>query len=134
MFRRASSVLAAVLLGSAVPARAEPVRLPNGTEIKEVNFERHVASLLGKMGCNSGACHGSFQGKGGLYLSLFGYAPGKDYLALTRDGLGRRINRTDPDHSLLLLKPTAQVPHEAGLRFTTHSWHYRLLRDWLAQC
>src|SRR5260370_12242284 len=114
MFRRASSVLAAVLLGSAVPARAEPVRLPNGTEIKEVNFERHVASLLGKMGCNSGACHGSFQGKGGLYLSLFGYAPEKDYLALTRDGMGRRVNVEEPDHSLVLLQATGPASHRAG--------------------
>lgn len=54
-----------------------------------VDFERNVQGLLGRMGCNTGSCHGSFQGKGGLYLSLFGYSPEKDYLALTRDSMGR---------------------------------------------
>src|SRR5262249_36188533 len=80
-----------------------------------------------------GACHGSFQGKGGLYLSLFGYSAQNDYAALTRDGLGRRVNFADPDRSLLLLKPTAQLPHEGGRRFPNDSWQYHLLRAWIAQ-
>src|SRR5437879_4802612 len=92
------------------PAHAGPVRLPNGTTLKKVDFDRHVVSLLGRMGCNSGACHGSFQGKGGMYLSLFGYSPEKDYIALSRDGLGRRLNLADPDRSLILLKPSLQEP------------------------
>jgi hypothetical protein len=121
------------LCALAAPARAEPVRLPDGTEIKEINFERHVASLLGKMGCNSGACHGSFQGKGGLYLSLFGYSPEKDYLALTRDALGRRVNIADPDRSLMLLKASAQVEHGGGKRFDKNSYAYRTLRVWIAE-
>jgi hypothetical protein len=131
-FRLLGCVLAVSLLGSAAPVRAEPVRLPNGTEITEVNFERHVASLLGKMGCNSGACHGSFQGKGGLYLSLFGYAPEKDYLAFTRDGMGRRINVEEPDRSLMLLKATGQVSHGGGKRFDKNSYAHRVIREWIA--
>src|SRR5467141_3751794 len=83
------------------PAFAAPVRLPNGATLREVDFDRHVASLLGRTGCNSGACHGSFQGKGGLYLSLFGYSAENDYAALTRDGMGRRVDVADPDKSLL---------------------------------
>src|SRR5262245_55358212 len=109
------------------------VVLPNGATLREVNFERHVAPLLGRHGCNTGACHGSFQGKGGLYLSLFGYSAQNDYAALTRDGLGRRVNFADPDRSLLLLKPTAQLPHEGGRRFPKESWQYHLLRAWIAQ-
>jgi len=131
-----SALVCALVVHCAVltsPAHAAPVRLPNGTGLREVDFDRHVVSLLGRMGCNSGACHGSFQGKGGLYLSLFGYSPAKDYLAVTRDGLGRRINRSDPDHSLLLLKPTAQVPHEGGVRFSRDSWQYQVLREWIVQ-
>jgi hypothetical protein len=112
---------------------AEPVTLPNGTTLRDVNFERHIAPLLGRHGCNTGACHGSFQGKGGLYLSLFGYSAEKDYAALTRDGMGRRVNLGDPERSLLLLKPTTQLPHEGGRRFTKDSWQYRLLREWIAQ-
>src|SRR4051794_16396067 len=97
--------LIAVVALAAPAARAEAVRLPGGAELREVDFERHVAPLLVRSGCSAGACHGSFQGKGGLRLSLFGHAPEKDYLALTRDGLGRRIDPADPDRSLLLLKP-----------------------------
>jgi Protein of unknown function (DUF1553)/Protein of unknown function (DUF1549) len=130
---RVSLVLTAVaLLGWTAPACAQSVSLPNGTVLKEVSFERHVAGLLGKMGCNSGACHGSFQGKGGLYLSLFGHAPAKDYRALTRDGMGRRVNVAEPDSSLLLLKATAQVSHGGGKRFDKDSWPYHVVREWIA--
>jgi hypothetical protein len=116
-----------------VTAGAEPVELPNGTTLRQVNFERHVASLFGPLGCNAGACHGSFQGKGGFRLSLFGHAPELDFTALTREGLGRRVNVAEPDASLLLLKPTGQVPHEGGQRFTRGSWPYQVLREWIAQ-
>jgi hypothetical protein len=120
------------LLGLTPAGRAESVRLPDGSQVPEVDFERHVASLLGTMGCNSGACHGSFQGKGGFRLSLFGYAPDQDFLALTREGQGRRVDTTDPDRSLLLLKATAQVPHGGGRRFGRDSWQYRVIREWIA--
>jgi hypothetical protein len=115
--------VAAVLI-ALVPASA---RAADG-----VDFERHVVGLLGKSGCSAGACHGSFQGKGGLRLSLFGYEPEKDYLALTRGGGGRRVNAAEPDKSLVLLKATGQVPHGGGKRFAADSWQARALRDWIA--
>jgi hypothetical protein len=121
-----------LLVAETAGLRAAPVVLPSGAALPEVNFERHVAPLLGRLGCNSGACHGSFQGKGGLRLSLFGHSPEKDYAALTHDSMGRRINLADPDQSLLLLKPTAQIPHEGGQRFAKNSWQYQLLREWIA--
>ena len=123
----------AVVLVAAATAQPAPVPLPNGRTVTEVDFERHVEPLLGRHGCNAGSCHGSFQGKGGFRLSLFNHDPGRDYLALTRDGMGRRVNLNDPDRSLLLLKPTAQVAHEGGRRFVPNSWQHRLLRAWIAQ-
>jgi hypothetical protein len=116
------------LLAASVPVK-ETSR-PGGSGQK-VDFERHIMGLFGRMGCNSGSCHGSFQGRGGFRLSLFGYDPEKDYLALTRDSLGRRISPADPDGSLLLLKPTGRVEHGGGLRFGIDSWQYQLLRDWI---
>src|SRR5262245_66085543 len=89
-------------------ARADVV-MPNGGKVEKVDFERHVMGLFGKMGCNAGSCHGSFQGKGGFRLSLFGYDPEIDFAAVTRDGGGRRVNKSDPDRSLILLKATGQV-------------------------
>jgi len=124
--------LTAIALGaSAVPARAEAILLPDQGKIEQVDFERHVMGLFGRMGCNLGGCHGSFQGKGGLRLSLFGYDPAMDYAAITRESLGRRINPVDPDRSLLLLKATGQTEHGGGRRFGTDSWAYKVLREWI---
>ncbi len=121
------------LLMLAFPAVAGPVGLPNGQEVKQVDFERHVQALLGRQGCNAGACHGSFQGKGGMVLSLFGYSAEKDYLAFTREAQGRRLSPANPDHSLMLLKASGQVPHGGDMRFGKDSWQYRLIREWIAR-
>src|SRR5262249_46728584 len=48
------------------------------------SFRNHVIPVLTKAGCNSGACHGALAGKGGMKLSLRGYAPADDYFVLTR--------------------------------------------------
>jgi hypothetical protein len=64
-------VVAAVGLLAMLGARpscggeVEPVRLPDGSALTTVEFDRHVASLFGRLGCNAGSCHGSFQGRGG---------------------------------------------------------------------
>src|SRR4051794_2158628 len=113
------------------PPAANPVKLPNGTELAEVDFDRHVVSLLGRLGCNAGSCHGSFQGRGGLNLSLFGHDPAHDYEALTRGAMGRRVSPLNPDNSLVLLKPTGLVPHEGGRRFAPDSWEYQVIRKWI---
>jgi hypothetical protein len=113
------------------PGRAAP-SLPGNVTPKRVDFERHVMGLLGRAGCNAGSCHGSFQGRGGFRLSLFGHEPADDYQALARDALGRRVNPLDPDGSLLLLKATGQVGHGGGVRFGKETWQYALLREWIA--
>jgi len=112
---------------------AAPVTLPDGSKIEKVDFERHVQGLLGRLGCNSGACHGSFQGKGGLYLSLFGYSPEKDFISFTRDYMGRRISVGSPDESLILVKASGQAPHGGGKRIDKGSWQYNVIREWIAQ-
>src|SRR5947207_1498828 len=106
---------------AATPARAA-VPIPGQVSLETVDFERHVMGLFSKAGCNNGSCHGSFQGKGGFRLSLFGYDPAKDFAALTGDVMGRRIDAVEPDKSLLLLKATGRVPHEGGVRVTPDSW------------
>jgi hypothetical protein len=125
-------LLSGLILLLAGPAAAADVRLPNQTELKQVDFERHVMGLFSRMGCNNGSCHGSFQGRGSFRLSLFGYDPAKDFGALTRDALGRRIDRINPDRSEMLLKATAQIPHEGGQRFARNSWQYDVFRAWIA--
>ncbi|MFM8707426.1 MAG: hypothetical protein ACKOHK_04915, partial [Planctomycetia bacterium] len=56
------------------------------------SFELDVMPILSKAGCNGGGCHGAIAGKAGFRLSLFGYDPKSDYLTITRDARGRRID------------------------------------------
>lgn len=129
----ARRILYSLLAGLALPSvgGAAEIRLPTGGTLKAVDFERHIMGLLSKVGCNLGSCHGSFQGKGGFRLSLFGYEPALDYANLTRDTGGRRINTQKPDQSLLLLKATGQLPHEGGMRFGKEGWVYNVFREWI---
>jgi hypothetical protein len=132
---RWGAVLAAatLVLLAASSVRAADIKLPDGSVVSKVDFERHLMGVFGRMGCNSGSCHGSFQGKGGFRLSLFAYDPAMDFNAITREANGRRINREDPDSSLLLLKATGQVEHGGLKRFSKDSWAYQLLREWIVQ-
>src|SRR5262249_49766272 len=98
-----------------------------------VDFAAQVVPALSKAGCNAGACHGTPSGKNGFRLSLRGYLPDQDYLSLTRDAQGRRLDRVRPEASLILLKGTGTIPHEGGRRFTPGSYLYRLVRDWIAE-
>ncbi len=115
---------------SPLTSRAD-VQLPSGETLKKVDFERHIMGLLSKSGCNNGSCHGSFQGKNGFRLSLFGLEPEKDFKALTREQLGRRINIGDPDSSLLLQKAAGLTGHDGGARFSKDSWQYAVFKEWI---
>ena len=64
----------------------------NGGDYK-VSFVQDVMPTISKLGCNAGTCHGSAQGKNGFKLSLRGYDPVFDHLALTDDLSARRFNR-----------------------------------------
>ncbi|MFM2095716.1 MAG: hypothetical protein RIS70_2840, partial [Planctomycetota bacterium] len=102
------------------------------SETSEVpDFQRHVSPLLGRLGCNGRACHGSFQGRGGFRLSLFGYDFTADHEALT-GGETPRVNREQVDESLMLRKPLNGDLHEGGQRFSSGQWQHHLLRRWVA--
>lgn len=107
------------------------VCIQNLANAGEISFRNDVMAVLSKAGCNRGVCHGNLNGKGGFKLSLRGEDPKFDFESLTRDQAGRRANPLDPDRSLLLLKPTMQVPHEGGRRFTDEMPEYRVLRSWI---
>lgn len=95
------------------------------------NFQRHVVTLLGRLGCNGRACHGSFQGRGGFRLSMFGFAFDEDHRALLA-GNPLRVNVDSPADSLVLCKPTDADGHEGGKRYDRDGWEYRVLRAWIA--
>src|SRR5207249_9373124 len=105
-----------------VPIEVRGFAQGGGTARRVVpRFLTDVLPVLTKSGCNQGACHGAAAGKGGFKLSLLGYDPDSDYLAITRWGDGRRVTRAEPGRSLLLRKPTLQVRHGGGKRFDVDS-------------
>jgi hypothetical protein len=96
------------------------------------SFRNDVIPVLTKVGCNSGACHGALAGKGGFKLSLRGYDPQTDHFVLTRQALGRRVDRLEPSRSLFLTKPTFAVPHGGGRKLEVDSTDFKILADWVA--
>src|SRR5262249_13661537 len=83
------AVVTASLVGQGVAAKVT-VRKTN--EALAPTFRNAIIPLLTKIGCNSGACHGALAGKGGLKLSLRGYAPSQDHFVMTRQALNRRVD------------------------------------------
>ena len=106
--------------------------LPETRAEDRVTFDREVMAVLSKAGCNLGACHGNANGKGGFKLSLRGEDPSWDHAALTRDAAQRRVNRFEPEASLILAKPSGKLAHEGGVRFKHDSPEYGILRNWIA--
>ncbi|MHB1424293.1 MAG: DUF1549 domain-containing protein [Gemmataceae bacterium] len=120
-----------------IKAGAKTARLPvtvlDLDKPQTTSFRNEVIASLNVGGCNAGACHGTPSGKNGFKLSLRGFDPAADYLQLTRDVLGRRTDRQQPDASLILQKGLGRVPHEGGQRFLPGSVPVQSLRDWLAE-
>ena len=128
-------LLFGVLSSKAVEENA-PIELrfaqPGSSSVPD--FQKHVVPLLGKLGCSSAKCHGSFQGAGDFRLSLFGFDFQKDHAALLGEASSEdenRINLTAPERSLILLKPTRQIKHRGGEVIEKDSWEYNLLRRWI---
>jgi hypothetical protein len=121
-----------VVQAGACTARV-PVVVTGCDQPEPVSFRREFIAALNVAGCNQGACHGIPSGRGGFRLSLRGYNPTADYQELTRDVLGRRTNRLDPEASLIYLKALGRVPHEGGQRFGVDSVPAHVMRTWLKQ-
>lgn len=119
----------------AAPVDPTEARLPGqpSSSNPAIDFTRDVLPALTRAGCNAGACHGSFQGRGGFQLSLLGFDAAFDYEVLTKGSRGRRLNTGVPERSLLLLKPTGAVPHGGGRRISPDSEVAALLKNWIAQ-
>ena len=130
-----SFLLFGVLSGNAVEDSASvELRFAQPGSSSVPDFQKHVVPLLGKLGCSSAKCHGSFQGAGDFRLSLFGFDFQKDHAALLGEASSEnenRINLTAPERSLILLKPTRQIKHRGGEVIEKDSWEYNLLRRWI---
>ena len=110
-----------------------PVRVAGSHVPRSLHFENDILPILSRFGCNSSGCHGKAEGQNGFKLSIFGFDPHADRLALLEEGRGRRIFPAAPEESLILKKASASIPHGGGLRIQKASPEYRLLRDWIAE-
>jgi hypothetical protein len=112
-----------VLLSAALAAAAG--------EKPKLSFVKDIVPIFTKSGCANSNCHGSIRGQAGFKLSLFGYEPDLDFDAIVKNQDGRRINRSDPSKSLILMKPTFSMPHGGGERFKVGSLEYEAILDWV---
>ena len=99
---------------------------------REPHFANDIVPIFSRFGCNSSGCHGKAEGQNGFRLSVFGFDPDADYVALTHESRGRRVVPTIPEQSLLLKKVSGGSPHGGGIRLPRDSFEYGLLRDWIA--
>ncbi|HSU67479.1 MAG TPA: DUF1549 and DUF1553 domain-containing protein [Tepidisphaeraceae bacterium] len=122
--------------GATQDLRAVSQRFGDLSKAEDPSFRRHVVPLLARAGCSSRECHGSFQGRGGFQLSLFGSEWDHDFVQLTQskgDEDELHVDAKDPTQSLILLKPTMQVKHKGKERFKKDSWQYNVLLKWIQE-
>ena len=110
---------------------------------REFSFARDIDGIFTRNGCNNASCHGGVKGRGGFKLSQGALYPKDDYEWIVKGGTYQvltaevkgtrnpRINLQSPEKSLLLLKPTASVPHGGGRRFPVNSPEYNAITKWI---
>ena len=108
------------------------VNVSGSANYTPVTFEADVQPILGRFGCNAGACHGKARGQNGFQLSLLGYDHDFDYAAITQEARGRRVFPASPEFSLLLRKAAGQVPHGGGRKLAADDPHFAKLTRWIA--
>ena len=108
-----------------------PLVVKDSKKDRPVSFKLDVMPIWMRSGCNQGGCHGAARGKDGFRLSLFGFDPDGDYIRLTREMVGRRINLAIPEESTLVEKSIGSVPHSGNQLFDENSQYYKTLIEWI---
>lgn len=108
------------------------VTIRDSAVTRPFHFERDIVPILSRYGCNASGCHGKAEGQNGFKLSVFGFDPAADFMALLQESQGRRVSLARPAESLLLTKATGRVPHGGGARLPIDNVEYQLLRKWIA--
>ena len=108
-----------------------PVTVARAAEQTPISFRLDVMPTFLRAGCNTGSCHGSARGRDGFRLSLFGFDPAGDYLRITREQPGRRVNLALPAESTLLEKAIGAVPHTGGQKYIKDGELYQTVKSWI---
>ena len=121
-----------ITIESAGKSAKVQVDVQGSKEQRSYHFETDIEPLLNRFGCNSSGCHGNSSGQNGFKFSVFGFDPEADFNAIVKEARGRRVVHAAPDASLMLLKPSGQMPHGGGIRIRAGTDEYNLLRGWIA--
>ena len=121
------------------------INVQSSASTRAPNFALELEGIFTRQGCNDSHCHGSVKGRGGFKLSSQAGNPREDHRWIVRGGTFQiyslesagpetpRIRPEKPEESLLLLKPTLQVPHGGGRRLDPNGPDYRALLQWIGQ-
>ncbi|MCY3759222.1 MAG: DUF1549 domain-containing protein, partial [Acidobacteria bacterium] len=120
------------------------LRVRDGGRRPPLSFAWDVERILTRRGCNDTHCHGGVKGRGGFKLSLYGIYPEEDYRWIVKGGTYQvlspdpgteipRIDREEPEKSLLLRKPALAEPHQGGLQLPPESEDYETLLRWVRE-
>ena len=119
------------------------IRVQEAQRAAPFSFVDSITPILTKNGCNGSNCHGGVKGRGGFKLSLYALNPAEDYRWIARGGVfdvlvmdtGKpeipRVNLAEPAQSLLLKKPSMQIPHGGGPVIDTDSRDFATLLRWI---
>ncbi len=110
-----------------------PLKVERFSDPIPINFPNEITPIFTKLGCNVGGCHGKSDGQNGFKLSLLGFYPDEDYEYLVKEDRGRRVFPAAPEYSLLLLKPSNQLPHGGGHRIDPGSYEWQMITRWIEQ-
>ncbi len=107
------------------------ITVKDGTKDRAISFNLDCMPVFMRGGCNQGGCHGAARGKDGFRTSLFGMDPAGDFMRITREMPGRRINLGIPEESTLIEKAVGAVPHSGNQCFEPDSVYNKTLIEWI---
>jgi hypothetical protein len=138
--RDGAVTLEAKVLGFKAAAK---VNIERSEQQRPFSFARDIVEIFTRRGCNSSGCHGGVKGQAGFKLSGDGIHPREDYRWIVEGGTFQvlaaesggpkqpRIDKANPERSLLLEKAAMAVPHGGGARIPKDSDDYRAILDWV---
>jgi hypothetical protein len=124
--------------------RAEAtVRVEGSAAERAFSFPRDIGGILTRRECNSSGCHGGVKGQAGFKLSDNAVHARDDYKWIVEGGVFQvlsdesggpsapRIDKQNPENSLLLRKAVMDIPHGGGPRFEKGSEDYEAILRWV---
>ena len=125
------SLAADATSGSRVPATGlvppASLRFAPDTAGEVPDFQRHVLPLMGRLGCNTRSCHGSFQGAAGSGSRSSATTSRPTTRPSCRQGRRPRRHRNPRDRARSFRSPRSPSPTRGASGWNEGRWHYHVL-------